>query len=207
MKVSGFERAVEAMLYMEKGRPYSLHPDDKKRKLLDELARLCREIGGSPVVIGGLAVSHHGYVRTTVDVDVLMTEEEGMRLIRHLKEQLGWKRHAEGFKNTELGVGLDICIGGRPTSPRWRETFPEPDALRKVAVRPLPVVSLPELIALKAMSGRLQDDADIGGLIKVHPARLASLHAFASKKLQSAESRAHFEALIARVREELSGRR
>jgi hypothetical protein len=38
MKKSGLERAVEAIAHMEKGRPYSLHPDDRKRKLIDELS-------------------------------------------------------------------------------------------------------------------------------------------------------------------------
>ena len=65
MKLTNLERAAEAIVYMEKGHPYSLHPEDRKRKLLNEVERICREMTLSPVVIGGLAVSHHGFIRTT----------------------------------------------------------------------------------------------------------------------------------------------
>ena len=203
MRISNLERAVEAMVYLQEGQPYSLHPDDKKRKLLDEVSRLCREMKLSPVVIGGLAVSHHGYIRTTRDVDVLLGREEGMALVRRLKTELGWKRYAEGFLNTVLEVGLDIRVEGQKTSLRGDEKFPNPSNLRTVRVQPIPVVALTELIALKVMSARAQDDADVVNLFKVHRRGLASLSASAAGLLKTAAAKAHLKSLVGRAKEEL----
>ena len=191
------------MFYLERGRPYSLHPEDKKRRLLDELKPLCHELGISPVVIGGLAVSHHGYARTTRDVDFFLSESAAGALSARLKNELGWKRHAEGFKNTILAVGLAICVEGRKTSPRWNETFPPPRALRTLEVRPFPVVALSELIALKVMSARAQDDADVIGLLKRQARRMGSLASRAGKRLATPEARDHLRSLVERAREEL----
>lgn len=203
MRVSNFERAVEAMMHLEKGEPYGLDSEDKKRRLLVELEGLCRKMVLSPIVIGGLAVSHHGYLRTTRDVDVLATRDEGMALIRRLKSELGWKRYAEGFQNTVLEVGLDICVEGQRASPRGEEVFPNPSDLGAERIKPLPVVSLPDLIALKVMSARAKDDADAIELLKVHRSRISSICAFAAKRLKTAAARAHLKSLAARAREEL----
>jgi len=203
VKVSNLERAVEAMVYMERGHPYSLHPDDRKRRLLDEVERLCRGMRLAPVVIGGLAVSHHGYLRTTRDVDVLLNKADGAALVRRLKTELGWKRHAEGFMSTVLEVGLDICVEGERTSPRSEEVFPDPAGLKIDRVKPLPVVALPDLIALKVMSGRAQDDADVVNLLKLHPAKMSAICARASKGLRTPPAKARLKSLAARAREEL----
>ncbi|MBI4564502.1 MAG: hypothetical protein HY716_07415 [Planctomycetes bacterium] len=183
MKLSSIERALEAMETLEKGRPFSLRPGDAKRKLAEELRRVCREEGISPVIIGGLAVNHHGYLRVTADVDILVARDDAAKLIRRLKAEPGWRRYAEGFKNTVLDVGLDICVEGDRTSPEWAETYPNPNELRTTAIRPLPVPALPELIALKAMFARARDDADVVELLKRHPSRLASLPSAAMKRL------------------------
>ena len=60
-----------------------------------------------------------------------------------------------------MGVGLEIWVEGERTAPGSTEEFPGPADLRKVQVRPLPVPALSELIALKVMSGRARDDADV----------------------------------------------
>lgn len=190
-------------MYLEPGRPYSLHPDDKKRRLLEEVGRLCREMGLSPIVIGGLAVSHHGYVRTTKDVDLLASKQDGMALIRRLKSELGWKRYHEGFLNTILEVGLDICVEGQRASPRGEEVFPSPSEFSTVAVQPMSVVALPDLIALKVMSGRAQDDADVVNLLKIHRRRIDSICAAAGKLLKTSAAKGHLKGLAARAREEL----
>lgn len=183
---------------MEKGRPYALRPEDVKRRLADELWRLCRDAGVKPVVIGGLAVNHHGYMRVTADVDVLVSREEAIPLYQRLKAEPGWKRQAEGFKNTLVGVGLDIYVEGE---------FPNPTELRTVDVRPLPVPSLPELIALKVMSGRARDDADVVELLKRHPTRMAAIRKTASRRLRTKEARIRLTALVARARAEAARRR
>jgi len=192
---------------MEKGKPYSLRPQDAKRRLADDLARICRHLDVPPVVIGGLAVNHHGYMRLTADVDILVSKGDAVALYRKLRAELGWKRHAEGFKNTLLGVSVDICVEGERTSPGSTETFPNPADLQTLDVRPLPVPALSELIALKVMSGRARDDADVVELLKRHPSRVPSLRRAASGRLRTEEARRRLDHLIARAKEERERRR
>ncbi len=139
MRSTSLTRALEAMAAMEKGRPYALRAEDAKRRLADELARLCRLAGVKPVVIGGLAVNHHGYMRVTADVDILVSRQDAVPLYRRLKAEPGWKRHAEGFKNTVVGVRLDTRVEGERVAPGSAEEFPSPKDLKSMAVRPLPV--------------------------------------------------------------------
>lgn len=202
MKLSSVERAMEAMQFMERGKPYALRPEDSKRKLAAELRALCRELDVKPVIIGGLAVSHHGYERFTADVDILLSREEAARLYRRLKSEPGWKRYAEGFKNTFFDVGLDVCVEGERTSPRSEEVFPNPREVRTLAVRPIPVIDLAGLIALKVKSGRARDDADVVELLKRHASRSAALRRSAGRLLATREARARLEQLAARAREE-----
>ncbi len=204
---SSLVRALVAMASMEKGKPYALRPGDAKRRLADDLARLCRDEGVKPLVIGGLAVNHHGYMRVTANVDILVSREEAVPLYRRLKLETGWKRHAEGFKNTALGVGLVICMEGERTSPGSTEELPSPAELKKVGVRPLPVPALSELIALKVMSGRARDDADVVELLKRHLARTVALRRAASKRFRTKDARERLAALVARAREEAARRR
>ncbi len=195
------------MASMEKGRPYALRPEDAKRRLADELARLCREAGVRPLVIGGLAVNHHGYMRVTADVDILVSRDEAVPLYRRLKSEPGWKRHAEGFKNTIVGVGLDICVEGERTAPGSTEEFPNPGELKKAGIRPLPVPALSELIALKVMSARARDDADVVELLKRHRSRMTALRRAASNRLRTKGARTRLAALVVRAREEAARRR
>jgi len=207
MAFSSIEQAIGAMAMMDKGEPYGLKPADVKRRLAEELARLCREAGVAPLVIGGLAVNHHGYARFTADVDLLVSRAEAVSLLGRLKREQGWRRYREGFKNSALDVGVDICVEGERTSPRSAETFPAPASLRSVPVRPLPVPALSELIALKVMSGRARDDADVVELLKRHRRRIAPLRAAAARRLRTEEARGRLGALVERAREELARRR
>jgi hypothetical protein len=43
MVSSSIEQAMEAMAQMDKDEPYGLKPEDAKRRLAEELVRLCRE--------------------------------------------------------------------------------------------------------------------------------------------------------------------
>ncbi len=188
MKLSSIELAMEAMRFMERGKPYALKPDDSKRKLAAELKALCKEIGVNPIIIGGLAVSHHGYARFTADVDILVTKEDAASLYRRLKAEPGWKKYEEGFKNTYFDVGLDIRVEGGRTSPRSQEVFPNPKEIRSVPVRPLPVIDLAGLIALKVKSGRARDDADVVELFKRHRSKISVLRRTASRLLSTREA-------------------
>jgi hypothetical protein len=184
-----------------------LRPEDPKRRLADHLAMIAGELGITPVVIGGLAVNHHGYLRLTADLDVLVAEDSAGPLLRRLRAEPGWKRQGEGFKNGALGVSVDICVEGEKTAPGSAETFPNPSELETVDTEPLPVVSLSELIALKVMSGRARDDADVVELLKRHRSRIAALRRMASKRLRTGEARGRLGQLVTRARAELARRR
>jgi hypothetical protein len=201
------EQAIGAMILMDKDEPYGLRPEDAKRQLTEELARVCREARAEPLIIGGLAVNHHGYARFTADVDLLVSKEDAGPLLRQFRKEHGWRRHHEGFKHTVLDVGVDICVEGERTSPRSTETFPNPADLHSLAVFPLPVPDLSDLIALKVMSGRTRDDADVVELLKRHPRKVRAVQTAAAKRLQTEKARRQLRALVARAREELGRRR
>lgn len=201
------DEAIGAMALMDKDEPYGLKPEDSKRRLAEEVARLCREAGVSPLVIGGLAVNHHGYARFTADLDLLVSREEAMPLLRRFKQEHGWRRYREGFKHTVLDVGVDICVEGDRTSPHSTETFPSPADLRALSVQPLPIPQLSELIALKVMSGRARDDADVVELLKRHPRRIPALRTAARRRLKTDVARRRLSTLAARARTELTRRR
>ena len=203
MALSSIEQAIGAMGLMDADEPYGLKPADAKRQLAEELARLCREAEVAPLIIGGLAVNHHGYARFTADVDLLVSKADAMPLLRRFKQERGWRRHREGFKNTLLDVAVDICVEGERTSPHSVETFPAPAELRSVAVRPLPVPGLSELLALKVMSGRARDDADVVELLKRHRRRMRTLRTAARKRLKTGEARLRLDALVVRAEDEL----
>jgi hypothetical protein len=114
-----------------------------------------------------------------------VSREDAVPLYRRLKSEAGWKRHAAGFKNTIVGVGLDVCVEGERTSPGSTEEFPSPAELKKVGVRPFPVPALSELIALKVMSGRARDDADVVEPLKRHRRRMVALRRAASRRLRT----------------------
>ena len=206
MKPSSLERALDAMESIMPGQPYALKPGDPKRRLIHELAKISRELKIKPVVIGGLAVNHHGYLRVTVNVDLLLSKEDAVRLHRRLKEELGWKRYGEGFRNLNLGVAVDFCVEGGVTSPSWREVFPPPKEVKTLRVSPLPIPALDELVLLKAKSGRLKDDGDLGELLKRHPRRIHALHKAARGRLATEDARRHLDEVVARAKEELERR-
>jgi hypothetical protein len=195
------------MASMEKGKPYALRPEDAKRRLADDLARICAEAEVRPVIIGGLAVNHHGYMRVTADVDILVARQEAVPLYRRLRSEPGWRRYSEGFKNVEIGVGLDICVEGERTAPGSAEEFPDPAELATIDLDPLPVPALAELLALKVMSGRARDDADVVELLKRHRSRVPSLKAAAARRLRTEAARVRLRALVARAKAEAARRR
>lgn len=190
MKLSSIERALDMLQTMEKGWPYSLRPEDRKRRLVDDLARLARRLKIRPIIIGGLAVNHHGYVRATADVDILLTREDAARLRRRMRRR-----------------ALDVHVSGHQSWRAWQERLPDVAAVRVLPVRPLPVPTLHELIALKAMTGLMRDASDIMELLKLHRRRIPALHKSARARLRTEEARRHLDAVIARTREEIAQRR
>lgn len=140
------------------------------------MRKLCAtlEADGIPYAIAGaMALNVHGYVRTTTDVDVLMTPA-GLAAFKAKHLGLGWVERfpgSKGLRDTEYNVKIDVLLtgeypgDGKPKSVR----FPDP----QVAVRgqDFMVLSTKDLIELKLTSGmtsrdRLKDLADVQELIR-----------------------------------------
>ncbi|MEZ4225346.1 MAG: hypothetical protein R3B13_30625 [Polyangiaceae bacterium] len=125
-------------------------------------------------MIGALALNEYGYRRVTVDVDLVMREEDLQRFkARHLGR--GYAERVPGtgkLVDTEFGVHVDVLSTGRyPGDGKPKPVaFPDPAA---VAIRGAPFALLPieRWIELKLASGmvaahRLKDLADVQELIR-----------------------------------------
>lgn len=137
------------------------------------------------VVAGGLAVNLHGYIRLTVDLDIIPSPREAnMRrlaaALRHLDaDAVGAKGErleldlshpaslAVGnyFLSTRLGA-LDLLNGPRPDLKRYLRL--EGDAVEvKVGDHAIRVISKDDLISMKREAGRPKDLRDIAALTEV----------------------------------------
>ncbi len=144
------------------------------------LAELNRE-GVEFLVIGGVAVGFHGYVRATKDVDVVpaldpANLERLARVLRRLDAQV---EGAEDFEEGELPDPLDpdvLGLGGnwvlrtrlgRFDVMQWIGDDALWEKLAPAAIDadidglPIKVVSYEDLIALKEMAGRPEDLTDL----------------------------------------------
>lgn len=153
--------AMEGVMSLLNPGPYGVSDDDPKALLLRDLGRMTANLATRPVVIGGIAVIVHGLKRQTVDVDLLVSRADALKLIRALEASAEFaKVRIDRFRHIATRTGLDLCVEGELTSPRHVDRFPSPDAVEKVPGDPLPVVGLIDLLALKVKSARAQDEAD-----------------------------------------------
>jgi hypothetical protein len=148
--------------------------DDPVHKALAKITRRLDEIGIPYVVVGGMALSSHGFVRATVDVDLLVTDES-LKLIHEKLSGLGYLPPFTGsrhLRDTENGVKIEFLVtGGFPGDGKPKPvSFPDPLTCT-AEINGLKVIDLPRLIDLKLASGmtninRLKDLADVQELIK-----------------------------------------
>lgn len=141
--------------------------------LLDELSKLISALNESEIeyaVCGGLALAIHGFVRATVDIDVLIqpeslekaykiAEEKGFD-IRGLdisfKERAVEIRRVSKIDDEGEVLSLDLLLVTPQVEDVW-ETKEEIDFFGNR----LSVVSREGLIKMKRLAGRPQDLADI----------------------------------------------
>lgn len=128
-------------------------------------------------VIGGLAVSLRGLPRMTVDVDLILHADVDAAL--HVAGDLPATPFMPLFTGVEevvtsafilplrhrtTGVRVDLAIG---MSGFERDAISRAAPLM-VGEMTLPVVTVEDLLVMKALAGRPQDEADIRGLVDVH---------------------------------------
>jgi hypothetical protein len=141
---------------------------------LRKIAVKLQELGIPYAVAGGMAVSAHGLLRTTEDVNVLVNSE-GLAAVHRELEGLGYVPPFAGSKNlrdTETQVRVEFLVSGQfPGDGKPKPVaFPEP---RDVAVDidGVSYLGLSTLIELKLASGmtspiRQKDIGDVVELIR-----------------------------------------
>lgn len=122
-------------------------------------------------ILGGMALNIHGFIRETVDVDVLMTRES----LDRFRERLVGRGYVpafsgarKSFQDVETRVRIDVITAGDfPGDGRPKEiAFPEPSraAIDRGGIRVLPLEGLLELKLASGLSAehrRLIDLADV----------------------------------------------
>jgi hypothetical protein len=144
------------------------------QKALEKLIRILEAENLPYAVIGALALNQYGHRRVTVDVDLVMRDED-LETFKRAHLGKGYAERAAGtgkLIDTELGVNIDVLSTGRfPGDGKPKPiAFPDP---RTTAVRGAPFALLPveRWIELKLASGmvrsdRLKDLADVQELIR-----------------------------------------
>ena len=138
------------------------------------------------IVVGGVAVVLHGYLRTTADLDIVikMEPENIIRAVRTLQGS-GWRPHApvdaETFADPRIRrtwvteKGMTVFSLWNPSIPTLEvdifveEPFDFDEVYKrsirvKLDVTQACIIGLDDLISLKRQAGRLQDLADIEAL-------------------------------------------
>lgn len=147
---------------------------DPVHAALRKITKRLTDLGIPHAVAGGMALVAHGYDRTTVDVDLLVTPD-GLKLAHEKLSGLGYVQPFEGsrqLRDAEHGVRIEFLVtGGFPGDGKPKPVaFPEP-ASSSTEIGGIRYVTLPVLIELKLASGmtnpgRLKDLADVQELIR-----------------------------------------
>lgn len=126
-------------------------------------------------IIGALALNEYGYKRVTVDVDLVMREEDLQQFKRRWIGR-GYAERVVGtgkLLDTEHGVHVDVLSTGRfPGDDKPKPiAFPDP-AITAIRGEPFALLPVERWIELKLASGmvaahRLKDLADVQELIRV----------------------------------------
>jgi len=150
---------------------------DDKGSVHETVRRISRrldELGIPFVVVGGIAMFHHGFRRFTEHVDLLVTSEDLARIHEHL-DGLGFVRPFSTSKNLRdaaNGVKIEFLITGEyPGDGKPKPVaFPNPRDVGELrdGIR---VLQLPRLVELKLASymtgkARSKDLGDVEELIR-----------------------------------------
>ncbi len=148
---------------------------------LDSVFQMVADLGVSPVVAGGLAVSYWGYPRSTRDIDlaILITSiddfDSSLRRAglvpakqQHLA-QLGFVQVSQwriGFPDSLIDIEIDFLISESPYHAMAIQRAT--DGQLPGAKSQMRILTCEDLLLFKAKSGRLIDLADIEVLLELH---------------------------------------
>lgn len=153
---------------------------DPVHQALRAITGKLNELGIGYAVAGGMALVAHGYDRTTVDVDILVTRDGHRAIVRQLSG-LGYVPpfpDSKNLRDTQTGVRIEFIItGDYPGDGKAKPVaFPDP-ATASIEIDGIRYLRLEKLIELKLASGmsnanRLKDLADVQELIRaIRPPR------------------------------------
>src|SRR5712691_2535088 len=149
--------------------------DDPVHQTLRAIAQRLTELQIPYCIAGGMALVAHGYDRTTVDVDVIVTEE-GLAAIHRSLEGRGYLRpfsNSKNLRDTTTQVRIDFVVSGRFPGDGKSKPVAFPDQAKEgIEIDGIRYVGLHSLLELKLASGmsaphRLKDLADVQELIRV----------------------------------------
>jgi hypothetical protein len=142
---------------------------DEVHKTLRRVVKRLERAGIPYAIVGGMAVNAHGYVRTTGDVDLLLSAQGFAKFQerfvgKHYRAKSG---RARRFEDRANAVGLDILVTGRyPGSGMPGPiAYPDPSQVSEV-IDTMRVVKLITLIELKLAARRHRDFGDVVELIR-----------------------------------------
>ena len=181
---------------------------DETLRLLHEAAKA---VEAKPVVIGGAAVIHHGYRRTTDDRDLLVSYRHASKFGFHLELHDDWERleiRAYAFLCRPTGLIVDFLVGrdlGALGDPYY---FPEPNEVETQGqIEGLPVIGLHDLLFFKLIAGRMQDLADIMQLVKLHLNEIEPDRVLAKLDPMDEERKTKFLEILANAPKEIANER
>jgi hypothetical protein len=149
----------------------------KLHEALRSLQLRLDELNISYAVIGGMALTAHGYARMTEDIDILITRPE----LKKLHEELvgrGYRTEFAGAKNirdTITGVKIEfVLVGDYPGNGKAQPvSFPHPSDTDPIEQDGVKFIGLSGLVELKLASGmtggadRARDLVDVQQLITI----------------------------------------
>jgi hypothetical protein len=144
---------------------------DVVTQTLQRISAKLDELGIPYAIAGGMALGAHGYVRATVDVDILVTQEG---LERAHKGYLPPFAGSKNLRDVSSSVRIEFLVAGQyPGDGKPKPVaFPDP-AQAAVAIDGIKYLQLERLIELKLASGmtggvnRMKDLVDVVELIKL----------------------------------------
>lgn len=133
---------------------------------LADVRKLLHAAGVPFKLVGGLAVVHHGYPRTTEDIDVLIERPFDPEALPSLLASNGFSQSSPNrLVHASTAVRVDLLVAGSPLPRAGAGTYPSPTELA-ASPRDPDVVGLAGLLELKLRAGRHRDEADVVELLK-----------------------------------------
>jgi len=132
---------------------------------LPALRALLRDAGASFKLVGGVAVVHHGYLRTTEDIDVLVDAASPGKLAAAAAAHGFTAVTRTRLRHAASGVVVDLLVAGEAMPRRGAPSYPSPGDLAASPDDP-DFVALGPLCELKIRAHRHQDLADVVELLQ-----------------------------------------